>query len=84
MKINKTIEYALATTLLLGGTYLGTKATLIDEIFSNHNLNLTTGNLKIRLIESPRVRNAKDKNDDGPNDYDITLQVKKSLIGNNE
>lgn len=124
MKINKTISYALATTLLLGGTYLGTKATLIDEKTSNNNLHLTTGALKIELIEDTWVRNAKDKNNDGhittidlpeeqenleknktgiftnvqpgdsftryinivndANDYDITLQVKKSLTGNNE
>ena len=121
---NKTIAYTLATSLLLGGTFLGTKATLIDEKTSNNSLNLTTGKLQIELISGIWVRNAVDKNNDGhittidlpeqqegleknktgnfsnvqpgdtftryinvlngTNDYDITLQVKKELTGNNE
>ena len=62
---NKTIAYTLATSLLLGGTFLGTKATLIDEKTADNNLNLTTGKLQIRLIPGTWVRNAKDKNNDG-------------------
>lgn len=64
MKINKTISYALATSLLLGGTFLGTKATLIDEKTADNKLNLTTGNLQIRLIPGTWIRNAEDKNGD--------------------
>lgn len=47
MKKNKTIAYALAATLLVGGTFLGTKALFTDKIDSVGELSISTGDVDI-------------------------------------
>lgn len=47
MKKNKTIAYALAATLLVGGTFLGTKALFTDKIDTVGELSISTGDVDI-------------------------------------
>ena len=49
MKKNKTCAYMLAATLLVGGTFLGTKALFQDTETSNNSLILTTGKVDIEV-----------------------------------
>lgn len=49
MKKNKTIAYALAATLLVGGTFAGTKAWFTDKDESKSDLILTTGSIDVEL-----------------------------------
>lgn len=65
MKKNKTVAYMLATTLLLGGTFLGTKALFTDTATSKNSLILTTGKVDIEVNEDAWLRNVKDTNNDG-------------------
>ena len=51
MKKNKTIAYMLAATLLVGGTFVGTKAWFTDTKTSHSDLIITTGNLGIDIID---------------------------------
>lgn len=48
MKKNKTVAYMLAATLLVGGTFLGTKALFTDKVDSIGELTISTGDLDIR------------------------------------
>lgn len=123
MKKNKTVAYMLATTLLLGGAFVGSKALFTDKATSENKLILTTGKVDIEVKEGAWMRNVQDKNNDGiidarddadsqkceksadgvfanvqPGDtftryisvlngkstYDVTMEIKKELTGNNE
>lgn len=50
MKKNKTIAYMLATTLLVGGTFLGTKALFTDNINDIGELRISTGDVDIEVV----------------------------------
>ena len=47
MKKNKTIAYMLAATLLVGGTFAGTKALFESKVTAQTDLVITTGSLKL-------------------------------------
>ncbi|WP_373600103.1 hypothetical protein [Paraclostridium bifermentans] len=47
MKKNKTVAYALAATLLVGGTFVGTKALFTDKIDTVGELSISTGDVDI-------------------------------------
>ena len=47
MKKNKTIAYMLAATLLVGGTFVGTKAYFTDSVESKTNLILSMGDVDV-------------------------------------
>ena len=47
MKKNKTVAYALAATLLVGGTFLGTKALFTDKVDTVGELSISTGDVDI-------------------------------------
>ncbi|MDY3960018.1 hypothetical protein [Romboutsia timonensis] len=49
MKKNKTIAYMLAATLLVGGTFVGTKALFTDQIDTIGELSISTGDLDIEI-----------------------------------
>lgn len=51
MKKNKTIAYALAATLLVGGTFAGTKAWFTDKEEAYNDLVITMGNLNVDVDE---------------------------------
>ncbi|WP_455537590.1 hypothetical protein [Terrisporobacter sp.] len=51
MRKNKTIAYMLAVTLLVGGTFLGTKALFTDKINTVGELSISTGDVDIKVIE---------------------------------
>lgn len=51
MKKNKTVAYALAATLLVGGTFLGTKALFTDKVDVAGELKISTGDVDIDVIE---------------------------------
>ena len=51
MKKNKTIAYALAATLLVGGTFAGTKALFSDKAEAYNDLVITMGNLNVDVVE---------------------------------
>lgn len=50
MKKNKTIAYMLAATLLVGGTFLGTKALFTDKVDAVGELKISTGDVDIEII----------------------------------
>lgn len=49
MKKNKTVAYALAATLLVGGTFLGTKALFTDKVDVAGELKISTGDVDIEV-----------------------------------
>ena len=49
MKKNKTVAYMLAATLLVGGTFLGTKALFTDKLDSIGELAISTGDVDIEV-----------------------------------
>lgn len=51
MKKNKTIGFMLAATLLVGGTFMGTKAWFTDQAEANANLTITTGSMDLEVSE---------------------------------
>lgn len=51
MKKNKTIAYALAATLLVGGTFVGTKALFTDKAEAYNDLVITMGKLDVNVDE---------------------------------
>lgn len=57
MKKNKTIAYALAATLLVGGTFVGTKALFTDKADATTDLVLTTGKVDVEVNEGKWSRN---------------------------
>lgn len=66
MKKNKTIAYMLAATLLVGGTFLGTKALFTDKLDSIGELAISTGDVDIEVInkgEWKLTRNGSDLKD---------------------
>lgn len=50
MKKNKTVAYMLAATLLVGGTFLGTKALFTDKIDVAGELSISTGDVDIEVV----------------------------------
>lgn len=52
MKKNKTIAYALAATLLVGGTFAGTRAYFTDKDEAKANLILSMGDVDVEVDES--------------------------------
>ncbi|WP_042277302.1 hypothetical protein [Faecalimicrobium dakarense] len=52
MKKNKTIAYALAATLLVGGTFVGTKAWFTNEETVTSELVIVTGGIGLEVEES--------------------------------
>ena len=62
MKKNKTIAYMLAATLLVGGTFVGTKALFTDEVSTAGELSISTGDLDIEVTggEWERITSGQD------------------------
>lgn len=52
MKKNKTIAYLLAATLLVGGTFVGTKAWFSDKVETDNGIKITMGTLDLQLKEN--------------------------------
>ena len=52
MKKNKTIAYMLAAALLVGGTFVGTKALFTDKIETAGELQISTGDVNIKVSET--------------------------------
>lgn len=52
MKKNKTIAYALAATLLVGGTFAGTKAWFTSQETANTDLVITTGTVDLEVVDN--------------------------------
>ena len=52
MKKNKTIAYMLAATLLVGGTFVGTKAWFSDQVTTDNGIKITMGTLDLELEET--------------------------------
>lgn len=52
MKKNKTIAYMLAAALLVGGTFVGTKALFTDKIETAGELQISTGDVNIKVNET--------------------------------
>ena len=50
MKKNKTLAYMLAATLLVGGTFVGTKALFTDELNTVGDLAISTGDVDIEVV----------------------------------
>lgn len=75
MKKNKTIAYALAATLLVGGTFLGTKALFTDKVDTVGELKISTGDVDVEAETTKEwtlVRNGEDTNEGttGPAQFD--------------
>lgn len=75
MKKNKTIAYALAATLLVGGTFLGTKALFTDKVDTVGELSISTGDVDVEAKTTKDwtlVRNGEDANEGttGPVQFD--------------
>ncbi|MEG2457983.1 MAG: TasA family protein [Bacilli bacterium] len=51
MKKNKTVAYLLAATLLVGGTFAGTKAFFSDQAQAKNDLVITMGDLDVEVKE---------------------------------
>lgn len=52
MNKNKTVAYTLAATLLVGGTFLGTKALFTDKVDTVGELSISTGDVDIKVLDS--------------------------------
>lgn len=63
MKKNKTVAYALAATLLVGGTFLGTKALFTDRVDDVGELAISTGDVDIEVLESSQWELARNGNE---------------------
>lgn len=57
MRKNKTIAYMLAATLLVGGTFVGTKALFTDSIENVGEISISTGDLDIEVDDANWVLN---------------------------
>ena len=49
MKKNKTVAYMLAATLLVGGTFLGTKALFTDQVDTAGEISISTGDVDLEV-----------------------------------
>ena len=49
MKKNKTIAYLMAATLLVGGTFLGTKALFTDKVDMAGEISISTGDVDLQM-----------------------------------
>lgn len=78
MKKNKTIAYMMAATLLVGGTFLGTKALFTDSIENVGEISISTGDLDIQAEDTNWVLNR-----NGSEHKDGTMNV-DDLEGNDE
>lgn len=54
MKKSKTVAYMLAATLLVGGTFAGTKALFTDNIDNVGELKISTGDVDIKVLDSSK------------------------------
>lgn len=75
MKKNKTVAYALAATLLVGGTFLGTKALFTDKVDTVGELSISTGDVDIEATTAQDWKLARNGEDDskgttGPAQFD--------------
>lgn len=59
MKKNKTIAYMMAATLLVGGTFMGTKAWFSDKAETDNGIKITMGNLDLQLLENGSTEEGK-------------------------
>ena len=65
MKKNKTVAYMLAATLLVGGTFLGTKALFTDTVDTAGEVKISTGDVDLEIQGEPDwalVRNGEEEN----------------------
>lgn len=51
MKKNKTVAYMLAATLLVGGSFLGTKAWFTDKVNVEGEVTISTGDVDIEIVK---------------------------------
>lgn len=65
MKKNKTVAYMMAAMLLVGGTFVGTKALFTDEATLENKLKLTTGKVDIDIEGKSWYKNLPDGDKDG-------------------
>lgn len=73
MKKNKTVAYMLAATLLVGGTFLGTKAMFTDKVDVAGEVSISTGDVDIAVAEDNEwilKSNGADENKNGEADFD--------------
>lgn len=68
MRKNKTIAFMMAGALLVGGTFLGTKAYFTDKVEASNNLVISMGKLDLEVEEGEWV-------------YESTTHGKKEAIG---
>ena len=81
MKRNKTVAYLLAASLLVGGTFVGTKALFQSTAESQNQLILKTGKVDISIKEpSTWKRNLVDANKNGVIDTaDLTVPANQKV-----
>lgn len=84
MKKNKTIAYMMAAMLLVGGTFLGTKALFTDSIDNVGEISISTGDLDIELEDANWVldRNGIEHGDNTQNVDDPEGIGKGEIISN--
>lgn len=73
MKKNKTVAYMLAATLLVGGTFLGTKALFTDKVDVAGEISISTGDVDIAIEKDygwSLHSNGADDNKNGKADFD--------------
>ena len=54
MKKNKTIAYMMAAMLLVGGTFVGTKAYFTDEVSASGEISISTGDVDIEVVNDAK------------------------------
>lgn len=83
MNTKKILSMTLAAALLVGGTFLGTKALFSDTKTSTNTLTLTTGKVQIHVREGEWVRNAVDVDENGYIDTrDLSAEVNRGCEKN--
>lgn len=73
MKKNKTVAYMLAATLLVGGTFLGTKAMFTDKVDVAGEVSISTGDVDIAIEKDygwSLKSNGADDNKNGEANFD--------------
>ena len=86
MKKNKTIAYLMAATLLVGGTFLGTKALFTDQTTAHAELTISTGDLDIEVVESGEWKLERNGNEfrDGSKGIKDSSNLNDFIIGGEE
>ncbi|MDU4935801.1 MAG: hypothetical protein E6X43_10855 [Peptostreptococcaceae bacterium] len=54
MKKNKTIAYMMAAMLLVGGTFVGTKALFTDQVDATGEISISTGDVDIEVVNDAK------------------------------